>query len=103
MESKTGLKAPEKLCIIGFLLHFFSNFEIWILFADAIVYFQVVLYVRELPPYGLVLKISPCDTPWPQQPCITYITYITNITNTTNRTYITYISYITTIDSILLK
>ena len=61
MESKTRVKSPEELCIIGSLLHFFSNFERQILFADAILYFQVVLYVREMPPYELPLKVFLCD------------------------------------------
>ena len=65
MESKKGVKAPEKLWIIGFLLHFFLKFRIRILIADAIVYFQVVLYVREMPLYELLLKIFLCDPAWP--------------------------------------
>ena len=40
MESKKGLRAPEKLCIMGSLLHIFSSkFEIKLWFADAILYF----------------------------------------------------------------
>ena len=66
MESKKGLKAPEKLCIIGSLPYFFLHFEIRILFADAILYFQVVLKARKMPPYELLLKIFLCDPPRPQ-------------------------------------
>ena len=56
----------KKLCAIGSSLHFFT-FEIRILFADAIVCFQVVLYVREIPPYELLLVVvySCAILPWP--------------------------------------
>ena len=59
MESKTGLKAPEKLCTNGSLMH--KKNSIRILFADIChsysIYFPVVLYVREMPPYELLLKV----------------------------------------------
>ena len=64
---KKGLKS-EKLCITFEALHyhwifpaFFLKFEIRILFADTILYFQVFLDVREMPPYELLLKIFLCD------------------------------------------
>ena len=58
MESEKGLKTPEKLCwVMGSLQHFLYTFELRILFADAIVYFQVFLYVRQLPPYEFLLEI----------------------------------------------
>ena len=60
---------------MGYLLHFFHNFEIRILCADAILYFQVVLYIREMPPYELLLKIFLCDPPRPKitEPNITQL------------------------------
>ena len=58
MESKKGLKTPARLCITGSLL-------IRILFADATLYSQVVLYVRKMPPYELLLNEFLSDPPWP--------------------------------------
>ena len=65
MESEKGLKTPEQLCIIGSLQHFFLFFDIRILFADAILYFQVVLHVREMPPNKLLLNRFLRAPPWP--------------------------------------
>ena len=63
MESKKELKSAEKLRIIRSLLHFSKNFRNKDFFADAILYFHVVLYVRETPPYELLRKVFLCDPP----------------------------------------
>lgn len=66
MESEKGLKAPEKIRIIGSLLHFKKKVEIRIiLFSDTILCFQVFSYVREMPAYELLLKMFLCDPPGP--------------------------------------
>ena len=51
------------------------NLETRILFADAIVYFQVVSYEREMPPYELLLKIFLCDSPWPNKLALQFRKY----------------------------
>ena len=47
MESKKGLKAPEKLCIIGSLPHFFQNFDTRILFADVMYSIFKCFYITQ--------------------------------------------------------
>ena len=65
MESKReGLKTREKLCIVESLLHSFQTFETRIVFAGAMLHFQVVLDVREMPPYEFLLKIRLWDPPY---------------------------------------
>ena len=59
-------KSTCKFRLIGSSVHCFLNFEIWIVFTDDILYFQVVLYVREMPPYELLLQIFLFDPPWPK-------------------------------------
>ena len=53
---KGAKNTRNALCIIGHLLHVFLKFKIRILFALAVLYFQVLLYIREMPPYELLHK-----------------------------------------------